>query len=443
MRADAVWLGAWFGSVLVGLPIAAASGLRGYSRPCRVVLGTAAGAFLLSTAMTLSALAGIAWRWPVLLGISMVSAALLRALLSDPSTEESPPRRSPGAGIVLVWLSLGAALLCVVVGGATSIDLLLFWGPKAQAFAAAHTIDVRYLKDPLHAYLHPSYPPLATNLAALATMAARVFPWRLAPITFPIALGGLALGLPGCLRRWRSEREAWALSAVIVSALALLGTETDVGGNADMPLLFFELLAMTLLISPDASRPPIQWMAGLLLGAAASTKVEGLPFALSAAVLFVAVRKEIRPSTGALLRLLSPTAVAVGAWLALGVARNLFVGYRGYGEFGRLYLRSLPAVVNAIGSSLWAAGYGLPFLVPLLVLAVGPMPRRLAMLPLGVLAALSLFFAFTYLHEADPSQWILWSAARIFSPACGLLVLAAAAGGGGSPDGDLLAKALR
>jgi hypothetical protein len=59
----------------------------------------------------------------------------------------------------------------------------MFWGPKAQAFAAARTVDTRVLSDPLQDYPHPSYPPLVTSLYALGTIAASRFPWGAATLT--------------------------------------------------------------------------------------------------------------------------------------------------------------------------------------------------------------------------------------------------------------------
>ena len=66
--------------------------------------------------------------------------------------------------------------------------------------------------------------------------------------------------------------------------------------------------------------------------------------------------------------------------------------------------------------------------MPIAVLAAAfPLARR-SVVPLGNAAILAGFFLFTYLHRPeDPSLWISWSAARIFSPVAMLTAVAAAA----------------
>jgi len=148
---------------------------------------------------------------------------------------------------------------------------------------------------------------------------------------------------------------------------------------------------------------------------------------LSAVALFFLARPEAsRPVWKTAARLLLPTALALSAWFAFGATRRLFFGYSEYGRVLDLHPNHFPVVVAAIARALWSAGHGLPWLVPLAcLLAALPLSRR-AWLPLGTAAALTGFFLFTYIHRAeDPSMWISWSAARIFSPVAMLLALAA------------------
>jgi hypothetical protein len=121
-----------------------------------------------------------------------------------------------------------------------------------------------------------------------------------------------------------------------------------------------------------------------------------------------------------------PTAATLGAWFAFGATRRLFLGYSGYGRFLDLHLDRLGTVISAVAGSLAATGRALPWLVPLACLLLAlPLGRRW-MLPIGTAAALTAFFLFTYLHQADdPSLWISWSAARIFSPVAVLFSLTA------------------
>jgi hypothetical protein len=209
-----------------------------------------------------------------------------------------------------------------------------------------------------------------------------------------------------------------------------------------MPLLFFEGLAMGLLLRRDATEPAVQLVAGLLLAGAAAAKVEGLPFALAAAAIFLALGGfGAAESAKAAARLLLPTAATLAAWFSYGATRHLFSIYSEYGPFFALHPDHWPSVARQTALTLAATGRGLPYAVPLLCLLASGRPGRRAFLPLGTSAALAAFLVFTYLHLAeDPSQWIEWSAARVFAPLPLLFALAAACSGarpasGARPEG--------
>lgn len=137
------------------------------------------------------------------------------------------------SALLLSGLSILAALVATLSSAATSPDLLYFWGPKAQAFAAARTIDASFLRDSTLLYMHPSYPPLVTNLLAFASQVAGRFPWLAATLTLPLLLAALALALPGVLRLAAPRRLAWASSALILAALGYFGHGLGIAGNAD------------------------------------------------------------------------------------------------------------------------------------------------------------------------------------------------------------------
>ena len=305
---------------------------------------------------------------------------------------------------------------------------MLFWGPKAQAFAAARTIDPAYLAAPALEYMNRSYPPLVTNLCALATMSAGRLPWLAAGMLFPLLLAALALALPGLLRRAGAGNAGAAASALSVAALAYLGIRFEVGGNGDMPLWLFEALAAASLAGPlgrDGSRP---LLSGLLLAGAATSKVEGLPFAAGALALFFVTRRRQLNPRGVLL-LLAPPAVALGSWFWFGASRGLFTGYRGFGRLFDVQMERLPAILSTLGAVLRSAAGGLPFLLPLVFALIAAPRLRAAAVPAGTAAALALFFVFTYLHGGlDPKEWILWTAGRILAPVAFLLGIAGASG---------------
>ncbi len=436
MRPGLYWLASFLVFPLVGSLVSFARPYRALPLSSRLALGAGVGAFILSTLMTIFSLAGVRWSVPSLIGGAvLVCAAIGRRLSRDSGGEDRGVSAAPGAyrvvGALLMAATVANATLATVAGGATSADLITFWGPKAQAFAAARTIDAAFLSDPLLGYLHPSYPPLVTNVFAFASLVAGRFAWGAATATFPLLLAALAVGLWGLLRRSMSAASASTVSALVVCGLGLVGTEVNIAGNGEMPLLFYETLAMALLVGADATNPSTQLLAGLLLGGAASAKIEGLPFVLAAAGLFVWSRSQSGQRWRVCVRLLGPTTVAIGAWLAYGALKGVFRGYDGYGSLLKLYPEALPTITESVAYSLWLIAYGMPFLFPLVYLALRPRPWRPALLPIGVAVTLACFYVFTYLHVPDPAEWISWSAARIFSP---LIPLLALAGGIGSRD---------
>ena len=414
---------------LAGWPLLAHPAYRGLSRICRISLSAAVGAVLVSFWMTVFALARLFWRIPLLVLAAAATAFLLRSLLKpEPAGEQPPDTPKANAAEILptllAALAVGWALLASASGAATSTDLVAFWGPKAQAFASARTIDSKFLSEPFLGYLHPDYPPLVTNLFAFGAMAAGRFPWGAGALTFPMLLAALALALPGVLILAAPRPTARACSALIVAALGLLGSVFYVAGNGDPALWLFETLAAAVLIGPAARIRSGQLLAGLLLAGATGAKVEGLPYAAAIAVLFLLVRRrEIRTGSASLL-LFAPTVLSLGLWFAFGIARHLFLGYRGYGRFSEIHWDRLGIVLSAIGDALWSAAFALPFLLPFLALVVFRKARP-TIIPTGASLLLSLFFVFTYLHgDPDPREWVGWSAGRIFAPVAALLALA-------------------
>jgi len=464
VRSGYLWLAAFLFFPVIGAPLLTHRAFRSFGIASRAVLSAAVGTVLLSLTMTVWALLG--WKWNPLIALvpALLAAGLrtvvrgeeqsghsipltptLRPLASRNATfgrgrdilsarGVSPPSRSPAKERVLRAFAIGIAAISVAAAFAatsaarsTSPDLVLFWGPKAQQFAAARTIDAAFLGAPHMEYLHTYYPPLVTNLFASAAMVAGRFPWGAATLTFPLVLAALAIGLPGILSTGVSSSAAAATSALAVSAIALLGIEANVAGNAEIFLLFFEVLAVALLLSPQARGRSGKLLAALLLSGAAASKVEAIPFVLATVVLFALLDREAaRPLGRTILLLLFPTALALGAWFLFGATKNLFWGYRGYGRISQVSVESLPVVLSAVGAALWKAGSALPWAAPLLVFLLTPEKTRRALLPLGVAAALGAFFLFTYLlhGETDVRLWIEWSAARIFSPLTALLALA-------------------
>ena len=441
MRAGLAWILSLACCPLAGWPLLAHGSYRRFSLVCRLGLAAAVGGVLLSAWMTLFALAGIAWRPIPLVALAAAGAFLLRFLTGSHEALRREPAERAAPGLIenlALTLTAAAVLAAFAAAGsaaATSPDLFTIWGPKAQAFAGARTVDTSVLRDPLFNYLHVSYPPLVTNLYAFASMAAGRMAWGAATLTLPLCLAALALALPGVLRPLAPRRLAWVASALIVSAFGFLGNELDVAGNGEPWLWLYEALAMAVLAGEASLTAAGQLLAGLLLAGAICAKVEGLPFALAAVVLFLALRrKEIRIGPAAT-RLILPGAVCLGAWLAFGATRRLFYGYEQYGRFFDIRWERLGLVLADIARFLWRPGWALPWILPLAALLLAPSKARLALIPIVVAVTLAVFFVFTYLHSTDASLWIEWSAGRVFSPLLAFLAIASLCREG---DGDQL-----
>jgi hypothetical protein len=441
MKAGYLWLLSFLVFPIVGAPFLKSRAFRVFGLPARAVLSAGVGAVLLSWTMTLFALLRL--RWGPLLLLVAAAVALALSLLLDgrdgprlPGVCPSPPGKGDGGegtdratkliAFSVTALSVFGAFLATRAGRSTSPDLLLFWGPKAQQFAAARTIDADFLSAPYMQYLHVYYPPLVTNVFAFPAMIAGRFPWGAAAQTFPFLLAATAIGLAGVLRTSSTLPRAAATAALATSAIALVGIYASVAGNAEPFLLFFEILGLAMLVTPVARSTAGKLLAGLLLAGAATSKVEGLVFVGAAGVLFALIERDAaRPLARTLLALFAPTIVALGTWFVFGEVRHLFSGYHGYGSVLSMRFGTLPMIFSDVAAALWKSGYALPWLVPLAVLLLVPGRYRRALLPIATALAIAGFLLFTYLTtEAVPRLLIAWSAARVLSPVSALFALA-------------------
>ena len=427
MRGGGLWLVFTALPAVIGAPLLSHPTYGRYGFLGRTALSAGVGAVVLSLVMTAAALVPVPWGLAWLAGVSLVLTFLLRSLLGQ-EAEGPRPTGSGARAIVLGAVAVstgavGAALFATYAGATASTDLFHFWGPKAEAFAAARSIDAEFLRAPWHDHLHPDYPPLVTNLFAFATLAIGRLPWGTAPYTYPLVLAAFGLALAAILAADRPRADAHAIVALAVTVAVLLGNTFLIGGTGDIYLIFYAICAVAILSGPDAGRGSRLLLSGLLLSGAASAKVEGLVFASATAGLFLLVAPRSRSLRAAVL-LLWPTALSLAAWLAYGWTRQLFRFYVGYGSFAKLYPENLTLILRTIGSEFFAAAWGLPFLVPLAVLLLARKSPRM-LLPVGLAAILSAFYLFTYLHaNVLVRDWVTWSAGRIFTPVAILFAVA-------------------
>jgi hypothetical protein len=202
----------------------------------------------------------------------------------EPATRRNPVERILEAGLlaVLVYLSIGVVRLAA----ATNLDLWdgwAMWAPKTHALFVEGDVWGPIFRSPEYLLLHQEYPILLPSLEALSAKAVGRFDPLLADIEAAFLLAAFG---------WA----AWALLRVVVlpalaaaAAVALLaGTPliaNTVVNYADAAVAVFTalgILALLMWLTTGASAMLVPGAA--FLGAAASTKAEGVLFVLAAIV---------------------------------------------------------------------------------------------------------------------------------------------------------------
>lgn len=361
----------------------------------RIAYAFVAAVVCLTTAMFWASALGWLWNPWVLLLPCLLPLPLIR-----PSGIFSPLRGAKGH-----WAILGFTLLTVygtLTARETCADLLYFWGPKAVRFAAAHGIDVEFLKTPDHFLMHPDYPPLVPLLYAWGAMIAGGFSYW-APLLFTAVLLALtALLVPG-------------RGGVLMAALLAFGyAQALVAGAADPILILFEVAALCALTFLDDPR-----LASIALAGAAMTKVEGAAFA---AVVILAYALVSRRPVRALAIAIAPATV-LGTWIAFARTHGLIDSY----ARGTTPLDWSSDMLVSLAKTASYHAYYLPWLAVLAPLAFAKRWNRAA-LPLLVAAGSIAYILFFYMHaDAHRDFWVAVSAERVLLTPLAALAVAAAA----------------
>lgn len=407
----AIWLAAIAllalpGTIVWRLPFVARMG-----RAARWALAFATGAFVAALVMYVYAVAGVHWT-RVNIALPLVVLAVLG--LRRPATADPLPqtrnRRSATGDRILLAVILIILTYAILDARATCGDLVYIWGPKAQAFTVARTIDTKFLAFPHYYLMHPDYPPLVPMIYSWGSIAAHHFAWwgaLLLSVGVVASLAGVLYGFGASSR-----------SVVFVVAVLTYGfVFAYVAGGADPFLLLFEGIAVIALTFAPESRDA-QWIAAASLAAAAFCKVEGLSFAIIVAFAFLLTQRRV----GRAIALLAPTLILIGSWLLF--ARH----YKLLDQYARartpMHWPLLPGVLGRVGGRAAYGALWLPWIAALV-----PSVWRPARFPLLVGAGAFAATIFFYLHTADPWYWIDSSADRILlTPLLCLAVAASAAG---------------
>ncbi len=394
----AVWVAATLLFTLFGVP----------SRGIGVRFAT--GIVIGGAIMWSEALLGIEWT-RVGLAIPMLLIAVASGLWPQASASRVLRPEARGLKPVLLPLAIITALAIYGVATAreTSGDLLFFWGPKAQRFFMARTVDIAFLKFPHYYLMHPDYPPLQTFVYAWSSIAAHRFSYFGATFLAPIYLLATVLA-------FRRLSNADGFVTLLAALLAFGFGSGRVAGGADPQLIMFEVIALAALTFRDDA----DLVAAIALAGAVFTKVEGAAFAAVLIIGFAVLRRNL--CRAALVA--TPSLILLGSWILFAYHHGLLDSYaRG----------ATPLHFDKLGLILYVAGFEASYRAAYLpwIAAVAAMPFgrnwSRAALPLMVAGGSIAYTIFFYLHEPNAVWWIKASAERVLlTPLTALLVASAA-----------------
>jgi len=389
-------------------------------------LALAAGLVLLHAAALGASLAGLPWRFllvlvPLTLGWVAASGETRRAFFDG--------ARRIGLGDLAALA--GVATFAALAAGewVTTPDFVYHWGLKAQRFALADGIDWAFLADPAVAGLHPDYPVLWPTLVALTAHLAGRFHEPALLLWTPLLLAALlvsvrrtlaATGLPPAARG--------AGLAGIGLTLAAFAVGHETAGAADWLPALALALAVPALVAPRTAEGDARIAVAAAL--AAASKIEGIALAALLVAVHALGRGE-RPRWRSLAVAALPVIAVTFPWLVQVARLDLFTATN-TGAFSLVRAAEIwPAALRVALAREWQ---GVPLALLLLPLLFVRRPLR----PLAlVLAGQAGFYLWTYhTKPVDTTLLVLSSLPRLLLhllPALLLGLLLAAAPHGEAP----------
>ena len=398
---------------LVGIGVWRVDAVRRLDLSGRIAVAGAAGAAIIAAVLATLSIASIGWSrgivMPIVFVITAVSVYLGRPLVrTDGAKRQANIVAISGLAVIALLLVYGLLTARLSCG-----DLHFFWGPKAVRFYRDGGVTFTFLGDPNTVRMNPGYPLLVPLLYAWSETVAGQFSWWSAILT-------TALFLFGSVALVRSSSRDDRGSLLMAATLAYAFSIAYAAGGGEPPLIFFETLAIvavTFIREPRGQGI----LAALGLAGAVMTKIEGATFAIAVVLGMLALRWNLKR----VLATAAPAAVLLGVWLGFVKAHNLSEYYRGAAM--PIYFAAVPKTLATLAKAASYDLYGLPWLVPIVLVLLAP-HRRKAALPLIV--ALLTFGAaiFFYIHLPNPTWWILSSAPRVLlTPLAALLIASVAA----------------
>ncbi|MDP9360899.1 MAG: hypothetical protein M3P29_05540 [Acidobacteriota bacterium] len=396
---------------LIGIGIWRLEAVRRMDLSGRIAAAGAAGAAIVTAVLAALSIASIGWSRGMVLPI-VVTITVAGVYLARPLKRSDDLKRPAN---VLATTALAVFALLVVYGLLTARlscgDLHFFWGPKAVRFYRDGGVTIGFLRNPNT--VNAGYPLLLPLLYAWAETLAGQFSWWSAVLATALFLfGSVAL----VRTTTRDDRGALLMCATLAYAFAI----AYAAGAGEPPLIFFETLAIVAVTFVREPRGQMI-LAALGLAGAVMVKIEGATFAIAVIVAMLILRRNLRRT----LIIATPAAVLLAAWLGFVKMHAVSEYYRGAAM--PLYFAALPKTLVTLATTASYGLYGLPWLVPIILLILGPY-RRNAALPLLVAILTSVAAIFFYIHVPDPTWWILSSAPRVLlTPLTALLIASIAA----------------
>lgn len=377
----------------------------------RIAVAGAAGALTMALVMALLSLLDIRWSRTVLFPIAFAIAGggWLSARRMFRPLESRPIRFG-------IWVFVLLTCYGLLTARESAGDLHFFWGPKAVAFYHDGGVDPAFLANKTNP--NADYPPLLPLLYAWAQLVAHRFSWWASVLATALFL----FGSVAIVRTLSRDDHGALLVAATLSWTSAIGFAA---GGADPPLIFFETLALAALTFRGENGHGHDLLAAIGLAGAVWTKIEGATFVIAVVLAIIIVQRSVKRA----LLLATPAFVLFAGWLVFLLTNGLVFGYGG--ATMQLYFNVLPQTLLLTAKAALFELYGLPWIVPLVLILFGRSRRAALPLVVGMLTVgATIFF---YIHLPDPAWWIAASAPRVLlTPLMALLIAAVAANGG--PD---------
>jgi hypothetical protein len=397
---------------LIGIGIWRVDAVRRLDLGGRIAVAGAAGALIVAGVLATLSIASIHWSRAVVIPIVAVIIVFSVFLASPMSRRVDKSKANPFAIVSLCVIGL-LVVYGLLTARVTCRDLFVFWGTSAVQFYRDRGVSLGQAGLQIIARMRPGYPLLVPLNYDWATVIAGQFSWWAAVLSSGFLLfGSVALVRASS----RDDRGALLMAATLAYAFAV----AYVAGGAEPALIFFETLAIVGVTFICDPRGQIV-LAGLGLAGSVMTKMEGATFALALVLAMLAARRSFKRT----LAVAAPAAVLLVTWLGIVKAHHLSEFYR-----TAILPMYFGTIVNALAALMKAASYelyGLPWLVPIVLILFAP-NRRNAAIPLIVSFLTFGAAIFFYLHIPDPAWWIRDSAPRVLlTPLTSLLIASVAA----------------